>query len=295
MPKGDAITSHSSAGPSRSWLLLPREHGAWGMVSLPFLAAAAIADGNQFSLPVAAASLAVLSAFLLRDPLLLLRRIRRDPGRLENSLQRVIAWRSLLLCLGGLAVSGTILLLALPPVVVLGLGAAGIGLVIVSVQIAVERIQREISSQMLSVAGLTGSALVAYLAVRGRLDWLAFAIWTMSAAHSIGSVLVVRARLEGIVSRRRSAPGPAPTRFYRSAIAWQASLASLLAVLALTGHAAMLLPFLLPGALHVWELWQFRFGEGLQLSMHRVGWLQLATSLLFYSLLVFLFRSHLIP
>ncbi|MBI4480651.1 MAG: YwiC-like family protein [Acidobacteria bacterium] len=294
MPKADSITPHPSAAPSRSWLLLPREHGAWGMVGLPFLAAATIAEGNRFSLPAAAAILAVLSAFLLRDPLLLLRRIGRDPGRLENSSQRVIALRSLFLCLGGLTVSGTILLLTLPPLVVLGLGAAGLALVIASVQIAVERIQREISSQLLSVAGLTGSCLVAYLAVHGRLDWLAFTIWTMSAVHSVGSVLVVRARLEGIVSRRRSAPEAARSRFYRGAIAWQAGLASLLAVLALTGHAWFLLPFLPPGALHVWELWRFRSGEGWRLSMHQVGWLQLAASLLFYSLLVLLFRSHLI-
>ena len=295
MPKADAITPHSSAVPSRSWLLLPREHGAWGIVSLPFLAAAAIAEGNRFSLPVAAAILAVLSAFLLRDPLLLLRRIRRDPGRLENSSQRVIALRSLGLCLGGLTVSGTILLLTLPPVVVLVLGAAGIALVIASVQVAVARIQREITSQVFGVAALTGSCLVAYLAVRGRLDWLAFAIWAMSAAQSIGSVLVVRARLERILSRRPAAPSPAPTRIYRSAIAWQAGLATVLALLAFAGHAAMLLPFLLPGALHVWELWRFQSGEGLQLSMHRVGWLQLAASLVFYFLLVYLFRSQLIP
>ncbi|HEX9597377.1 MAG TPA: YwiC-like family protein [Anaerolineales bacterium] len=278
----------SSAPPG--WLLFPREHGAWGMVGLPFLAATAIAPGDPFRLGTAAAALAVLSVFLLRDPLVTLRRARSAPNRPEAATQRLLAKRSLAICLGGLALSGTILLMTLPAFWILLLGTAGLALVVGSVLVAMERVQREITSQLLSVAGLTASCLPAYLAVNGDLDWVSITIWFMSAGHSIAAVLVVRARLETILLRRRSGAASGPGRFFRAAVVWQTGLWISLAALAWIGYPSLALPFLLPSVLHVWELVQFRRGAGLQLSLHRVGWSQLAASALFYTVLVFLFR-----
>ncbi|MBI2818806.1 MAG: hypothetical protein HYX73_02415 [Acidobacteria bacterium] len=265
------------------------------MVSLPFLAAAAIAPGTAFTLRTAAALLAVFSTFLLRDPLVVLRRIHSDRSRLETANQRLTAKRSLCFCLGGLAISGTILLRTLPLVWVLLLGACGLVLVIGSVAIAVERSQREITSQMLGVTGLTGSCLPAYLAVRGDLDWLAPTIWALSATHSLTSVFVVRARLEAILSQRRVAAGPPLGRFFGRAVGWQVGLWTILVAMALLGYPWLALPFLLPSTLHGWELWQLRSGNGVQLSMRRLGWIQLAASVLFFSLLVLVFRSNFIP
>lgn len=272
------------------WFLLPREHGAWGMVSLPFLAAAIIAPGNPFALRPAAALLAVFSVFLLRDPVVLLRRLRAEPVRTGTADQRSTAKRALTLCVAGLAISGTFLLMTLPPFWVLLLGISGLVLVLASVVIAVERVQREITSQIVSVVGLTASCLPAYLAVHGELDWLAAAIWALSAAHSLASVFVVRARLEGILSRRRSAPPHASGPFFRAAVGWQAGLWTALITGALLGYQWMAVPFLLPGALHARELWQCRYGTRLQISMHRVGWSQFAASVSFCCLLILVFR-----
>lgn len=291
----DDVRGQPHSAVSRGWLLLPREHGAWGMVSLPFLAAAAIAPGTVFTIRTAAASLAVFSTFLLRDPVVILRRIHSDPSRLGTTNQKLMAKRSLCACLGGLAISGTILLITLPPFWVLLLGAGGLALVIGSVAIAVERSQREITSQMLGVLGLTGSCLPAYLAVRGDLDWLGPAIWAFSAAHSLASVLVVRARLETILSRRRAAAGSPSGRFFGRAVGWQVGLWTAIVSLALLGYQWLALPFLFPGTLHGWELWQLRSGNEVRISMHRLGWIQLAASVLFYSLLVLAFRGHFIP
>jgi hypothetical protein len=264
------------------------------MVALPFLAAAAVAPGNPFRLSTAAAALAVLAVFLLRDPLVLLRRIRNSPGRPETVQQRMTAWRSLALCLGGMAIAGMALLLSLPALWIFVLGAAGLLAVIGSVVIAVERAQREVSSQLLSVVGLTASCLPAYLSVCGTLDGIAVVIWLMSAAHSIAAVLVVRARLETILLQRRAAATTGKRRFYRAAVAWHVGLWTTLAVLAGAGYSALALPFLLPGILHVWELIQFRRGAGLQISMHRVGWSQLVASVFFCASLVVLFRLRML-
>ncbi|MBI1954809.1 MAG: YwiC-like family protein, partial [Acidobacteria bacterium] len=62
--------------PSPGWrLLVPREHGAWGMVSLPFLAGMLVA-GDWLHWRTVAAALAVFSIFLLREPLLIFWRLR---------------------------------------------------------------------------------------------------------------------------------------------------------------------------------------------------------------------------
>ena len=276
------------SAPRLGWLLFPREHGAWGMVCLPFLAAVAIAPGDWFQIRTPAALLAVLSVFLLRDQLFVFWRIHTDPSRPEGLTHRVIAKRSLSFCLAGLALSGAILLMTLPPYWVLLLGLCGLALVISSVVIAMERIQRQVSAQLFSVAGLTASCLPAYLGVHGDLDWVSLTIWSMSAAHSIAAVLVVRARLETILSRRRTAPASAVGRFLRAATIWQVGLWITLASIVWIGYPWVALPFLFPTVLHAWELFQFRRGDGIQISMHRVGWSQLAASAFFYFLLVIL-------
>lgn len=257
------------------------------MVSLPFLAAALIAPGPVWSLRTGASLLAVFSLFLLRDPLV--RLLCSTPPSIgqDGSVPLSLVIRPLWLPLGGLAISGSFLLLTLPVAWVVLLGAGGLALAFCSVVIARQRIQREIAAQLLGVAGLTASSLPAYLAGRGELDWMAAAIWTISAAHSAASVLVVRARLEAILSSRR---GNQSRRFFRSAVGWQAGQWSGLAALALSGYPALTIPFLLPGALHAWELWQFRSGNPRPLSMHQVGWIQLIASASFYALLVPIMR-----
>jgi hypothetical protein len=261
------------------------------MVSLPFLAGAVIAPGSPFTLRTAAAALAVLAVFLFRDPLVVLRRLHAEPSRVGTADQSLTAKRSLVLCLAGLALSGTFLLMTLPPFWVLVLGSFGLGLVIGSVGIALERVQRQIIAQMVSAVGLTASCLPAYLAAHGGLDWIAAAIWTMSAAHSLASILVVRARLETILLQRRSVEGPPTRHFLRGAVVWHAGLWTALAAAAWWGYSWLAIPFLFPGALHLWELRQFRHRNALKLSLHRVGWLQLSLRCFFTSFQSYCFAT----
>jgi hypothetical protein len=67
--------------------MLPREHGAWGIVLLPFLAGALVA-GSGPSKRVILGAAAALSCFLLREPLLFLRPTP-DCGR-QVTLYRIL-------------------------------------------------------------------------------------------------------------------------------------------------------------------------------------------------------------
>src|SRR6266699_2426452 len=72
-------------------LLVPREHGAWGMVALPFITAAIVGKswvGGSLSLVMLAAALATLSIFMLRTPLAALWRMESNARRLPPAGNR---------------------------------------------------------------------------------------------------------------------------------------------------------------------------------------------------------------
>ena len=296
------MSAHASnaatAVPAGRRLLLPREHGAWGLVSLPFLAGALVA-GNWATLRMGAAALAVFSVFLLREPLLALWRLRVAANKYGSDAaasaangsklsEKESAQLSLVIYGLGAAASGVYLVLSLPlaPLLLLGGGAAL--LLPTLLYFTVRNYQRHPALQIAGVLGLTASSLLSYLAGRSYWDEPAIWIWLLSAAHGSASVLVVHARLEAILASRKS--GPAPTTERRNAVLGQVGLALLLAIVAATGRLWLLLPFLPPMILHCWELWRLRGPSAPRVSFHRVGWTQLGASAVFCLLLVAVLR-----
>ena len=106
---GEPPPKSSPSNASRQFLW-PREHGAWGMVLLPFLSAWVLARSGGW--PVIAALAAVLATFLIREPVLVLlrQRYRWSQPRAETSA----AHRTLTLLAPVLALSGVILALSIP-------------------------------------------------------------------------------------------------------------------------------------------------------------------------------------
>ncbi|MBI3895093.1 MAG: YwiC-like family protein [Acidobacteria bacterium] len=279
---------------SRRRLLLPREHGAWGMISLPFLAGMLVA-GDWLHLRTVAAALAVFSIFLLREPLLFYWRQRAAAHKYKNNhfpqpleaqkLQEIWDARFSLWIYGLVAaISGAYLMMILPlrPLLLLGSGAAL--LTLLALYFTAHNYQRTPALQIAIAVGLTSSSLLSYLAGRGQWEEPALWIWALSAAHSSASVMVVHARLEAILAARR--PGTASNIARRNALLAQAGLCLFLALLVAFGRPWLALPFLPPTALHWRELWQFRSGQVLRISMHQVGWTQLGASIAFFFLLV---------
>lgn len=293
-----ASAAHPASSARR--LLMPREHGAWGMLSLPFLAGVLVAGGSA-PWRTLAASLAVLSVFLLRTPLLVLWRSRAFAGARRGRVGGAIAQEtqrreleqarfSLLVYGAAAAVSGIYLLRTLPPALLLAMGSGAALLTGANLFFTVRNQQRHPAFQIVGAIGLTASSLVGYLAVRGHLESVAFWIWGLSAAHSIASVLVVHARLESIIAGRKPVPAPSGFTHRRNALLAQLGLWFLLAALALQGTPWLILPFVPPALLHGWELWDLSRRQGQRVSLRRVGWTQLATSVAFSFLLVAILR-----
>jgi hypothetical protein len=263
------------------------------MVLLPFLAGALVA-GNAFQWRVLSAALTVLSVFVLREPLVFAIRkhlaakkgYRQTPEvTLPEAKQSLVVYGA-----AGLA-AASVLPFSLPllPLALLGTGATG--LLLLSVVMAAHNQQRSVSLQLVGVAGLTSSALLAYLSALGRLDERAFWVWGLCLLHSAASVLMVRARLERLGRGKRAGAETFPQKFWWSAVSMQAALGVFFVFLVASGRSWILLPFLAPALLHGWEMLKLRnLHQRPSLSMQQVGLLQLGASIVFCLLLVAVLR-----
>lgn len=175
---------------SRYRIILPSEHGSWAMMFTPFVIGAGVA--GILSAPLWLCGAAALALFLARQPLGLLARVRRGKAR-ANDGPAAWFWSALLLAVAAGAGAWLLLLgrwailwLAVPAGIVLALTLA------LSARLG----PRQLSVELLGVAGLALSAPAAYVAATGHLDLTAWLTWLLSAAHSVISVLYVRLRID---------------------------------------------------------------------------------------------------
>ena len=149
---------------------LPREHGAWGILLIPFATALGIA--GIFNGPVALLLASVLS-FLKGD----------------------YRWM-----IGLLAMS----VVAAAPVVVgwhrWWLMAFGAGVI----PVAMCRTDRGLGWQLAAVAGLTLTAPVAWYVATDSLGWLAWRLWILNTLYFSGRVLYVKMHISAAIQRRTS-------------------------------------------------------------------------------------------
>jgi len=187
----------------KSGVPLPREHGAWGLLLQPFVAAIVV---TQFLGWLLAPTVAlVLLGFAIREPLIVLARqqwVWRNP-----SPQTPVAVRWFVGELIGISIA--IVLLAehapLAPFAVL-MGIAVL-LTVLAVWFTVNNRQRSVLLQLLSAAGLNSTALLVALLATGTIPGWAWLFWAIFTLHAITSILVVRARLRLKTIGRSATPG----------------------------------------------------------------------------------------
>jgi hypothetical protein len=176
------------------------------------------------------------------------------------------------------------------PLLPLGsLGAGGLALYAGTVYLTLRNRQRSVWYQLVSVPGLTASALLGFLAASGELVPTAFWVWMLFTAHLSVSVLVVRAQLEGSVAAlKKRAPFQRPKASRCHAALAEGVLWLILGLVALQGQPQVALAFLPPSVFHCWLLWRLG-SERRAVSMHRVGFAALIASVSFSVILILLF------
>lgn len=153
---------------------MPREHGAWGMLLVPF-----------------ATALGVAGVFDLKTVLLLASTLCFYISR-ASWLKRQWLWTALLLA-GSLGA-------AAPLFIVWKLWWLA-GFSAVAAGLAVQPTRRHFAMQLTATAGLTLTAPAAWYTATGVLDAMAFWLWLWNALYFIGGLLYVRMRIAPVAER----------------------------------------------------------------------------------------------
>jgi len=259
--------------------VLPREHGAWGILLVPLVTGATVAllRGGAL-LPVLLFLLASISLFCLRTPIEAL--LGASAQRVDTPAER----RLVIAVASGYAVVTSIALAVLlwggnnPGLLMLGaIAAFSFG-----TQALLRKLGREtrVVSQMAGLVGLTSTATGAYYVSTGHFDTTAWMIWIANWLFAANQVHMVQlrirnAKVEGF--RERLARG------------WKFLVGEMLTVVLLVVFFHYrLLPKMSVIAFHPMLLrgaaWFFK--KPRPLRVRRLGWMELGFALIFGTMFI---------
>src|ERR1039457_5760079 len=154
---------------------MPREHGAWGILLIPFATAVGIA--GTWNLQVALLLISVLCFYVARTSFLK-----------EDTIWTLFLLAGSVVCLAPLLVVWRLWWLA-------ALGAA-------AAPLAFRKTGRSVTTQLIAVAGLTLTAPAAWYAATGNLDRHAWLFWGLNFLYVAGGVLYVKMHVAAAVRRK---------------------------------------------------------------------------------------------
>lgn len=188
-------------------LLVPREHGAWGMLLIPFFCGAGVGIAHSRASYRALALLlsVILMLFVARTALESSLRLRPLKARSseEQRLTLVVACLSVAATLPGLVVLAKMS----PPLVFVGAIAAGA--LCLNWMLARDRGHR-IFSEIVGAIALTSTSAAAYCVATGKIDAIAWLLWSLNWMFAGTQIAFVHVRL-------RTAKGPGRETRWRSA------------------------------------------------------------------------------
>jgi hypothetical protein len=261
----------------RKSLRLPKEHGAWAMLYVPFVAGALV--GGSFSLRVILLFLAITFFFVARESLLAWWRARR----LGKPSGEVGAAASIYLVLAAFFGSPLIFYfelywLAAPALI-------GVALLATNAEQGVRRQDRTASGEFMAIGGLTLTAPTAYYAGSGSWDITALWLWALCALYFASSVFYVKLRVYVLNPRKEQAR----RRMWRASACYHLFLLASLGALSTTGRLSLLAPVAFAPVL-VRTFW-FLLKPAGQLSLKRIGVLEIVYSVVFLVFITLTFRQ----
>ena len=261
---------------TRSRLRLPREHGAWAMLYVPFAVGTLVAW--TVSLRLLLLLLAVTFVFIARESLLVWWRSRSRRREDFEARRFMIAYLSLAA------------LFVVPMLVfdklywLVPIGIATTALIVINAQQALRHEDRTIGGEMMAIAGLTLTAPAAYYASLGVFDSTALWLWVLCALYFASSVFYVKLRVNAINPRKEAARRQS---WWRCAL-YHSTLLALLLLLALTNslNLSVIAAF---SPIMIRSFWHLAKPVR-EINLRRVGWLEMIYSVVFLIFTMLTFR-----
>lgn len=154
---------------------MPREHGAWGVLLIPFTIAAAVS--GVFDLKVALLLVSILCFYVAR----------------ASYLKHSTKWVAILLAASALC--------TVPLLVVWRLWWL-IAFAALAAPLAFRKTERSTVAQLIAVCGLTLTAPAAWYAATGRIDPKALSLWLLNALYFGGGVFYVKMHVAAAMRKR---------------------------------------------------------------------------------------------
>lgn len=258
-------------------LHLPKEHGAWAMLYVPFTLGVLVAA--RAGVATLWVLLAITALFFARETL---SRLRRARGKQRPAAE---LWRALAVEAGVLVVSGGLLLFLHALVWFAPLGLLALLLLAFNLEQTEQREERNVAAQLMAIVGFAMAAPAAHYAALARWQSTALWLWALSWAYFASSVFHVKVVVLGAQPQRRLAF----TRLRRAAGSYHAALAAALVFVVASG---LLSPLVLCAYAPVMAraLWSLRRRPA-RLVLRRIGMLEIVYSLNFLFFATLALRS----
>ena len=186
--------SEKAARERRRSLVVPREHGAWGLLLVPLVTGAGVAlRESKHIFPLVMLLVAALALFWLRTPVECL--LGTSPMRAQTKQERIVVGFVILLSATvGIVALGSLLWAGRNPFLWLIGAAAGAAFV---AQALLKRLGRRarMLSEIVGTIGLTSSAPAAYYVITGHFGVTAWMLWLVNLAFAGNQIHYVQLRI----------------------------------------------------------------------------------------------------
>lgn len=180
----------------RSELKLPREHGAWAMLYVPYVLG--VSAAWRVWPPVLLLLLAMTALFISRESLLVWIRARRRGGAAKD------AGKMLIIYLATAAICGLPLILVWRLYWLTPIAACGVVLLLFNGAQAAQLEERSIANELLAICGLTLTAPAGYYVARGVWDGTAIWLWLLCILYFASSVFYIKLRIYRLNPRKQA-------------------------------------------------------------------------------------------
>ena len=265
-------------------ILVPKEHGAWAMLILPYFIGVVITDG--LSTRTILGLISVLLLFLSRSPLIIL--LKEKFLNSHHGLSR----RELWLSFGFPAAIGFgiffWLLIRYSLWELLVIGSIGLIFFTFHTWLTFRRKKRSIFGDLVGIFMLTLSAPLAVCISQGQLTHLAFVLWLLNALYFSTSVFHVRMRVRASVLRESLISSRVKLPLVKNCLAYLTILMLTITILTFADWIPVLVPLaFVPIIAHTaWSIITLHS----KIKIIRVGLVQIGLSLIFAALMIISYK-----
>jgi YwiC-like protein len=249
---------------------LPKEHGAWAMLYVPFLLGTLAGSRHTLTLPAIFLLLSSVTFLFIARQSLLDWLVARNRGKSEPT-----AFRMMCIYTGLSGVFGGVLVFSYQLTWLVAIASLSVVLLVFNSWQVVRRKDRTVGTETIAIIGLTATAPTAYYVCRGEWASEGWVLWALCALYFASSVFYVKLRVLSL-SRRRN---DLRRQSWRYCAFYHLFLLLVLIILNVTSHTNLyILAAFLPVLIRtVWELQR----PSNQISLRRIGLLEIAYSLVF--------------